>query len=204
MEGELTMSSQSSNYLSKLYKKYFDRNLAEIISEGFKVLKGILTKHKFDSCGSLLRVEGKLKILKKNAKINIGNKVKFCNGVKISAWGNEYKSIINIGDNTWIGDRTEIHAGKSVDIGANCNISWDVCIMDRDYHKFNSEKEEIEPIKIGDNVWICCNSLILKGIKIGDGSVIAAGSVVTKDVPANVLAGGNPAKILKESIYWNP
>ncbi len=76
--------------------------------------------------------------------------------------------------------------------------------MDRDYHKFNSNTEEIKPVKIGDNVWIGCNSIILKGITIGNGAVVAAGSIVTKDVPPKVLVGGNPAKVIKEDIYWIP
>ena len=55
---------------------------------------------------------------------------------------------------------------------------------------------------IGSHVWIGCNVLILKGVTVGDGAVIAAGSVVTKDVPAASLVGGNPARILKENVTW--
>ena len=57
--------------------------------------------------------------------------------------------------------------------------------------------EQAMPVKIGDDVWIGGGSVILPGVSIGDGSVIAAGSVVTKDVPAGVLAGGNPCRVLK-------
>lgn len=54
------------------------------------------------------------------------------------------------------------------------------------------------PITIGINVWIGGSSVILPGVKIGDNSVVAGGSVVTKDVPPNVVVGGNPAKVIKE------
>lgn len=54
------------------------------------------------------------------------------------------------------------------------------------------------PIIIGDNVWIGGSAVILPGVKIGDNSVVAGGAVVTKDVPSNVVVGGNPAKIIKE------
>lgn len=63
------------------------------------------------------------------------------------------------------------------------------------FEDFSSLKKA--PVMIGDDVWIGCNSIILKGVTIGNGSIVAAGSVVTKDVPANVIVGGNPAKILK-------
>lgn len=59
-----------------------------------------------------------------------------------------------------------------------------------------------KPISIGDHVWIGLNATILKGVTIGEGSVIAAGSVVVKDVPAHTLVGGIPAKVLKENIEW--
>ena len=57
-----------------------------------------------------------------------------------------------------------------------------------------------KPINIGNNVWTGMNSLILKGVSIGENSIIAAHSVVTKDVPDNVIVGGNPAKILKQLV----
>ncbi len=76
--------------------------------------------------------------------------------------------------------------------------------MDRDYHKLNSEIETIRPVKIGNNVWIGCRSLILGGDTVADGAVVAAGSVVTTNVPSRSLGGGNPARVVKERVYWLP
>ena len=53
-------------------------------------------------------------------------------------------------------------------------------------------------------MWIGCNCIILKGVTIGEGAVVAAGSVVTKDVPPKALVGGNPAKIIKSDVFWKP
>jgi acetyltransferase-like isoleucine patch superfamily enzyme len=67
-------------------------------------------------------------------------------------------------------------------------------------HDIDSEKRHMlhpAPIHIGNRVWIGSNVVITKGVTIGDNSVIAAGAVVTKDIPANVVAGGVPAKVIK-------
>ncbi|MDH7567808.1 MAG: acyltransferase [Clostridiales bacterium] len=188
----------------KIDRDSFNRSLFEIAAEAVKLARGVWVRRKFSKCGPLFRAGRGVVVLKKNASIEIGRKVQLHKGVKLSAWGNECSSRIVIGDNTAVGDRTEIHAGRLVEIGSGCNIAWDVCILDRDYHKFNSHMEEIEPVKIGNNVWIGCRSIILKGTTIGDGAVIAAGSIVTKDVPPKTLVGGNPARILKEDVYWIP
>jgi acetyltransferase-like isoleucine patch superfamily enzyme len=60
----------------------------------------------------------------------------------------------------------------------------------------------IVPVAIGDNVWIGAKAIILKGVTIGDGAVVAAGSVVTKDVAPGVLVAGNPARTLKSNVQW--
>ena len=194
----------NDNKQFKIDKRAFDRSCTEIFSEILKLLRGLFLGMRFKSCGRLLRVGGGVRVLKKNAEIEVGTKVQLHRGVKLSAWGTDGPSRILIGDGTSIGDRTEIHSGKSVEIGSGSNISWDVCIMDRDYHKLNSPVEVIRPVKIGNNVWIGCNSLIMKGVTVGEGAVVAAGSVVTKDVPPGALVGGNPARIIKEEVYWLP
>ena len=63
-------------------------------------------------------------------------------------------------------------------------------------------EQKAQPITIGKHVWIGQNAMILKGVNIGDGAVIAAGAVVTKDVPAGCLAAGVPAKVIKKDVIW--
>ena len=84
----------------------------------------------------------------------------------------------------------------NVFIGPNCGFYTSGHPLD--YQTRNKGLEYAKPIKVGNNVWIGGNVIVLPGVTIGDNVVIGAGSVVTKDIPANVVAVGNPCKIIKE------
>ena len=81
-------------------------------------------------------------------------------------------------------------------------ISEGVTIIDSDVHRINNKIDISKPIVIEDNVWIGINTIILKGVTIGAGSVVSAGSVVTTNMPPKTLVGGVPAKITKRDIKW--
>lgn len=112
---------------------------------------------------------------------------------------------IRIGENTRI-HGTCIHAWKRISIGRGCLIGGNTQIFDANGHELSFPYVEdrihtigsAKPITIEDNVWIGTNCLILPGTSIGRGSIIAAGSVVIKSVPPFVIAGGNPAKVIKD------
>jgi len=112
---------------------------------------------------------------------------------------------IEVGDNSEFGQRCLIHGG--VTIGDDVIMGPDVKIYARN-HVFTSVDEPIRVqgkensrTKIGNDVWIGANSLIMAGVCVDDHSIIAAGSVVTKDVPKYAIVGGNPAKIIKYRNY---
>lgn len=125
---------------------------------------------------------------------------------------------IIIGKNVWIGGGTVIGAVNKIEIGEYTLMSSNITIIDNNNHPVNPEdrlimreKGELSnyalwrysdsaPITIGKNVWIGVNARINKGVTIGDNSIIAANSVITKDVPANCIAAGNPGKIVKTEI----
>lgn len=111
---------------------------------------------------------------------------------------------LTIGCNTGMSGVT-VYAKKEITIGNNCLIGANCKIFDGDFHPADPEERlknpnagKCAPVHIGNNVFIGCNSLVLKGVNIGNNSVISAGSLVVKDIPANCLAGGVPAKVLKE------
>ena len=111
---------------------------------------------------------------------------------------------IILGDGVVLGG-TIIAARKSVEIGDGTGVAANVVIADSDFHvvwpperRFDlAPIEEAEPVKIGRRVWIGYGAIILKGVTIGDNAVIGAGSVVTRDVPANTLAAGSPARPIR-------
>jgi len=111
-----------------------------------------------------------------------------------------------------------IMADDKIDIGSHCLISWNVGIADSDFHPLEPAQRLIDaqalapffkdrparpklktaPVRIADNVWVGMNAVILKGVTIGENSIVAAGSVVTKSIPPNTVVAGNPAVIVKE------
>jgi acetyltransferase-like isoleucine patch superfamily enzyme len=108
---------------------------------------------------------------------------------------------IIIGDNCSF-SAVVIGARESIQIGNNVMVGANVLITDTDWHSMKSGEREhgivgSKPVFISDNVFIGYSSSILKGVSIGKNSVIGANSVVTKDIPANVIAAGNPCKIIK-------
>ena len=107
-----------------------------------------------------------------------------------------------VGDNTSLNYRTVISVESKVQIGSNCLIAEEVKIFDNNSHGIHYQhrtmtEKDTAPVVLEDHVWIGMNSIILKGVRIGKGAVVAAGSVVTKDVPSMVVVGGNPAVIIK-------
>jgi acetyltransferase-like isoleucine patch superfamily enzyme len=96
-----------------------------------------------------------------------------------------------------------IKCGNHIKIGYGVFIAENVIIRDDDGHDIiDGRHVRSKPILIGDHVWIGTNALILKGVTIGSGSIVAAGAIVNKDVPPRTLVGGVPARIIKDNIDW--
>jgi len=103
----------------------------------------------------------------------------------------------------YINNRLNLSCFERIEIGFDVQISENVTIRDSDDHLISPYNNKMtKPVKVGNQVWIGMNVTILKGVTIGNGAVIAAGSLVNKDVPENALVAGVPAKVVKENIQW--
>jgi acetyltransferase-like isoleucine patch superfamily enzyme len=127
-----------------------------------------------------------------------------------------YGGKITIGNHCYVGDGSRIWSGDAVKIGNHVLIAHNVNIIDTQAHELHADERSkryvdliengpweqkgniaSKPIVIHDKVWISFNAIILKGVTIGEGAVVAAGSVVTKDVAPYTMVAGNPAKFIK-------
>lgn len=125
---------------------------------------------------------------------------------------------IKVGERVFIGLNSILFCREKIIIGDDVMISWGCTLIDTNAHSLNSNSRindvldwnlgpehkdwtEVvtKPIEIKNKVWIGFNSIICKGVTIGEGAVVAAGSVVTKDVAPYTIVGGNPAKFLKKT-----
>jgi acetyltransferase-like isoleucine patch superfamily enzyme len=140
------------------------------------------------SVGSQSQISGSIIFERENASVTIGDRV-FMNGTLIAA--------------------------QSIELGDDILMAWGITVVDHNSHSISFSKRandvvawqegkkdwthvKIKPVKICSKVWIGFNSIILKGVTIGEGAVIAAGSVVTKDVPPWTIVAGNPARVVRE------
>ena len=171
------------------------------------------------------QLRGVLKLIKRNwlmvkllhqpnGTLTIGSHFKCNNRIKSNSIGLIQPCVFNIstpGSRLTIGNNvgisgSSICATTSVTIGDNVLVGSGCLITDTDAHPINylDRRENkpnatlSKPIVIGNDVFIGARSIILKGVTIGDRAVIGAGSVVTQDVPAGVVAAGNPCKVIKQ------
>jgi tetrahydrodipicolinate N-acetyltransferase len=112
---------------------------------------------------------------------------------------------LTIGHATNVNGLTKILVAEEVTIGADCTLSWDVQILDNDFHRLTVggvERPMSAPVRIGDRVWIGTGAIVLKGVTIGDGAVVAAGAVVASDVSPGAIVAGVPAKQVGVADSW--
>lgn len=154
------------------------------------------------------KISGNRCLIKNKGKIELGNNVKlnsYPDGelYKTGLYTQLDSALIKIGNNTGL-NGTIVRARNKIIIGDNCMFGHGVIILDNNSHNTSIDpvkratgKIPDSPVIIGNNVWVGMHSIILRGVNIGDNSIIAAGSIVTKNVPNNQLFGGNPATFIK-------
>ena len=183
---------------------YFDYTLRVLIKRIFHKFWSVpLFKARCEKAGKNLSLPNGIPlIIGSHLKIYLGDNVMVGRST-IGASKIFDKPVLRIGNNSSIGYGTIISVAKEVTIGDNCMISPNCVIMDSDDHPISPQrrlleeavdKKDVLPVRIGNNVWICSYCVILKGVTIGDNSVISAHSVITKNVMENCIYAGNPAR----------
>jgi len=124
-------------------------------------------------------------------------------------------AVITIGSRTHIGGGTLVAAAERIEIGDDVLLAFDIIVMDHNSHAVSFAQRQhdvtmwikgqkdwsqvgMAPVRILNRSWIGARAIILKGVTVGEGGIVAAGSVVTNDVPAWTIVGGNPARVIRE------
>ncbi len=157
---------------------------------------------------------GKDSFIREHTKLSGGSHIKIGNNTRIYPYsrlecfeyisGKQLNPRLTIGDNVLIGRNTTILCANNVTIGSNTMFASYCFVADENHgidpsspKRYECQPLELSEVHIGENCWIGEKSIILPGVTIGDNTVIGAGSIVTKDIPANSIAVGNPARVIK-------
>lgn len=145
---------------------------------------------------SIWQVDGKVIF---NGKCFVGH------GCKISVGKG---AALSLGDNFCCTAESSIATVKNITIGNQCLLSWDILIMDTDWHVITDSEGNVQnppkSVQIGDHVWIGCRVTITKGVSIADGSIIAAGSIISKDITEPYcIVGKCPQQIIRRNVLWH-
>ena len=163
------------------------------------------------SIGAGSRIEGGVDVRAGGCRLVIGASSSVSGTLVLEREG----SRIQIGDGTHVGGGTIIDSAEAVEVGSDVLISFDVVIFDHDSHSIHYDQRRGDgtewmagrkdwthkrraPVRIESKSWIGARAIILKGVTIGAGSVVAAGSVVTRDVPPWTVVAGNPARVIRQ------
>jgi acetyltransferase-like isoleucine patch superfamily enzyme len=176
------------------------------------ILRNHSSKRKLDACGDGTKISGGIDRRASGGFIGVGAKCLMQGNLVLE----RPESRIQIGNNTLIGGGTTIDCALAVTIEDDVLVSYECIIVDCDNHsiKLNLRKDDLAgwmngmqhdwrhsamaPVRICHGAWIGARSIILKGVTIGEGAIVGAGSVVTQDVPAFTIVAGNPARPVRE------
>ena len=153
--------------------------------------------HGFQS--SLVACDGMLPALIRGGTVRLGKRVIVRGRVARCEIGAEKGAVLEIGDRVFINQGATVAARRHIKIGRNTQIGDFAAVYDSNYHRIDPHHAvKCAPVVIGENVWLGRGAMVLPGSNVGDHTVVAAGSIVSGDLPPRVLAAGNPARAVKE------
>ena len=169
----------------------------ERLREGVPVsafYRGLILRRHFPGAGLILALPGGPlpRVRNLGGVIDIES-CSFESGVRLEVYRD---GKLFIGKGTYLNRNVQVIVNESVRIGRGVKIGWDAVIMDTDLHGHSGQPAKTKPVVIEDDVWIGCRVLILKGVHVGAGATIAAGAIVTKDVPPRTVVAGPSATVL--------
>jgi acetyltransferase-like isoleucine patch superfamily enzyme len=170
-------------------------------------LRGRLKTAAFERRGRISIARGVTITTNRHAHIDLGDRVQFGEYCGIAVFGSHDRPAkLTIGDRTSFQPKVRINCVDNIQIGQDCIFSWEVDILDTDFHSIINSDGNIQPnhapIQIQDRVWVGAGVKILKGVTIGNDAVVAAGAIVTRSVPSRTLVAGCPAKVVKQIDGW--
>jgi acetyltransferase-like isoleucine patch superfamily enzyme len=157
------------------------------------------------------KVSGRIERRSPGGTVRIGSRSLIAGVLVTEADG----SRLSVGDNVFIGGRTVVDCVTEITIESDVLISYQVTIMDSDHHslraserlddlrrvregRFDWSRASCKPVRIRAKAWIGARSVILKGVDVGEGAIVAAGSIVTKSVEPYTIVAGNPARVVRK------
>lgn len=208
--------SKSEQYTSKILMSGAEQRVIKVSAMpfwrkrqiAFGILRGALWYRKA-GFKSLPIIHRGVKVREANGTVHIGHFSEIHDRVALSAIADPGapNAQLSIGDYTSIWYGTVVSARHEITIGNQCAISWNCTIIDNDMHEI-IEADDLpvcagDPaVRISDNVWIGAQAIILKGVTIGEKSIVAAGAIVTRDVPPCTIVAGAPAKPIRTIAGW--
>jgi acetyltransferase-like isoleucine patch superfamily enzyme len=159
--------------------------------------------------GERLRLNNGVPYIEGHLKIRLGDDVSVDSVSSFMAAKVNDEVIFEVGDHVFLGHQLTVSVAERVTIGSHVLVSDRVMISDNDGHPLDPTRRNqgapvdahtVRPVTIEDGAWIGSRAVILKGVTVGRGAVVAAGAVVTRDVPPYALVAGNPARIVKDDV----
>jgi maltose O-acetyltransferase len=174
--------------------------MSSLLSNATAVLRARYYLRSAQALGPRTRLWG-TPMVKNEGEMLIGDYVRMASGVSTLELAVGIGGRLEIGDRVLINHGCSIGATKLVKIGERSNIGSQSILIDNAFHQLDpdrrNEQPESAPVVLESNVWLAARVIVLPGVTIGRNSVVGAGSVVTRDVPPDVLAAGIPAKVIR-------